>query len=174
MPQMLASLEVFELKKLHTVAVMMGTNDFSRGRSRKLTTLPEKLSCPLQEATVYLNSTILMICMMSYNMMPDAKGLSMNERVRLINGVLREIQRSSFLPLRLLDVPHVMEDSLPGECFSDDIQLDRPKGWKWLNSVFQRHIRNGFAGNWTFYHWFTPKASFLLSQTGGRQVGREN
>ena len=34
--------------------MMMGTNDVSRGESRKMTKLPEKVSCLLQEARIYL------------------------------------------------------------------------------------------------------------------------
>ena len=44
MPKTLASLEMLEVKKKHIVTKMMGTNDDSRGRSRKMTLLPEKLS----------------------------------------------------------------------------------------------------------------------------------
>ena len=62
MPQILVSLEMLQVRKIHTVTMMMGTNDVSRGESRKMTKLPEKVSCLLQEARIYLDPTILTIC----------------------------------------------------------------------------------------------------------------
>ena len=62
MPQLLASLEMLEVRKIHTVTILMGTNDVSRGDWRKITMLPEKVSCLLQEVWIYLDHTILMIC----------------------------------------------------------------------------------------------------------------
>ena len=72
----------------------------------------------------------------------DDNGLNMNERVRHIFGEKLEIQRNSILPLRLLDVAHMMEDSLPDECSSDGIHFNRPKGTQWLNEVLQIHMNS--------------------------------
>ena len=44
------------------------------------------------------------------------------------------------LPMRVLDVARMMEDSLPEDASSDGIHFDRPRGTEWLNGVFQRHI----------------------------------
>ena len=49
-PQMLASLEMLDMVKMFTVTLMMGTNDVSRGESRKVMRLHEKMSCILQGA----------------------------------------------------------------------------------------------------------------------------
>ena len=57
MTQMLASLEMLEVRKNHTVTMMMGTNVVSRGESRKMTMMPEKESCFLQELRIYLDPT---------------------------------------------------------------------------------------------------------------------
>ena len=66
----------------------------------------------------------------------------MNERVRNLNGIIHEIQRRSFLPLRSLDIAHMMEDSLLGGCSSNGIRFDRPKGVERLNNVFQNYINS--------------------------------
>ena len=83
---MYASLEMLDVRKIHRVTMMMGTIDLSRGESRKMTQLPEKVSCLLQEARIFLDSTILTICKVSYNMILGDNGLRMNKRVRHING----------------------------------------------------------------------------------------
>ena len=75
---------------------------------------------------------------MPYIMMQDENGTSMDERVRHINVIIREIQMNNFLPLRLLDVAHLMEDSSPDGSSSDGIHFDRLKGSEWLKKVFQR------------------------------------
>ena len=59
---------------------------------------------------------------------------------RNLNGIVHEIQRSSIMPLRLLDIAHMMEDSLAGGCSSTGIHFDRPRGVERLNNVFQRYI----------------------------------
>ena len=46
---MLASLEILDMEKIYTVTLMMGTNDVSRGESRKVMRLHEKMSCNLEE-----------------------------------------------------------------------------------------------------------------------------
>ena len=72
-------------------------------------------------------------------MMRDENGMRMNERVP---GVIREVQRNSILAMRLLDVAHMMEDSLTDGFSSDCIHFDQPKGVEWLNKVFQRHVNS--------------------------------
>ena len=73
-------------------------------------------------------------------MMFDQHAMEMNEKVRNINGEIRQIQQRSVLPVSLLDVAGLMEHSLPRDASSDGIHFDTPKGTEWLNGVFQRHI----------------------------------
>ena len=61
-PQLLASLEMLDIVKMYTVTLMMGTNDVSRGESRKVMRLHEEMSCILQELRVWFNPAILTIC----------------------------------------------------------------------------------------------------------------
>ena len=58
----------------------------------------------------------------------DESGMRMNERVRHLNGAIHENQRNSILPLRLLEMPRMMEKSLPDGCSSDGIRIDLPGG----------------------------------------------
>ena len=51
-PQLLASLEMMEMAKMYKVTLMMGTNDVSRGESRKVMRLQEKMSCILDELRI--------------------------------------------------------------------------------------------------------------------------
>ena len=48
--QMLASLEKLDMVKMYTVTLMMGTNEVSRGESRKVMKLHEKMSCILEDS----------------------------------------------------------------------------------------------------------------------------
>ena len=57
-------------------------------------------------------------------MMADQNGMSMNERLRPINEIIRQIQKRSVLPMRLLDVARTMEDSLPHNTSSVGIKFD--------------------------------------------------
>ena len=66
--------------------------------------------------------------------------MEMNEKVRNLNKIIRQIHQRSVLPVRLLDVTDQMERSLPKDASSDGIHFDRPRGVEWLNNVFQRHI----------------------------------
>ena len=117
-PQILATLEMLGMTKVYTVTLMIGTNDVSRGEPRKVT-----------------------ICTVPYNMGFDQHAQEMNEKVRNLNGVIREIHRKSVLPLRLLDVAEQMErEGFPDNTSDDGIHFDRPKGVEWLNNVFQEHI----------------------------------
>ena len=73
-------------------------------------------------------------------MMADQNAREMNERVRNIKKIIRQIQQRRVLPMRVLDVARMMEDSLPEYASSYGIHFDRPRGTGWLNGVFQRHI----------------------------------
>ena len=127
MPQMLASLELHGMGKINTVTLMMGTNDVSRGESRKMMRLQDKVSCILEELRIYLDQAVLTICTVPYNMMSDQNARDMNERVRHINGIIRQIQQRSVLRMRLLDMARMMEDSLPETSSSDSFHFDRPR-----------------------------------------------
>ena len=118
----------------------MRTNDVSRGESRKVMKLHEKMSCILQELRIWFDPAILTICTVPYNMMFDQHAMEMNEKVRNIQEETRQIQQRSVLPVRLLDLADLMEHSLPRDASSDGIHFDPPKGTEWLNGVFQRHI----------------------------------
>ena len=109
---MLASLEMLDMVKLYTVTLMMGTNDASRGESRKVMRLNEKMSCILQELRFCFDPAILTICTARYNMKFDQHAMEMNEKVRNINKEIRQIQQKSVLPVRLLDVADLMASIL--------------------------------------------------------------
>ena len=137
-PQMLASLEMLDMMKMYTVTLMMGTNDVSRGESRKVMRLHEKLSCILEELRIDLDPAILTICTVPYNMKADQHAREVIDKVRNINEIIRQIQQRSLLPVRLL--ADMMERSLLDDASSDGIHFDKPRGIEWLNGVFQRHI----------------------------------
>ena len=88
---MLASLEMLDMVKMYTVTLMMGTNNVSRGESGKVMRLHEKLSCILEELRIYLDPAILTICTVPYNMKAAQHARKMNEKVRNINEVIRQI-----------------------------------------------------------------------------------
>ena len=138
-PQMLASLERLNMVKMYTVTLMMGAK-VSRGESRKVMRLHEKRSCILEELRIQMHPAILTICTIPYNMKTNQHAMEMNEKVRNINEIIRQIQQTSVLPVRLLDMADMMEQSFPDDASSDGIHFDRPKGVEWLNGVFQRHI----------------------------------
>ena len=48
MPQILASLEMLGMARVYTVTLLIGTNDVSRGESRKVMRLHDKMSCILE------------------------------------------------------------------------------------------------------------------------------
>ena len=96
---MLASLGILDIVKMYTVTLMMGTNDGSRGESRKVIRLHEKMSCILEELRIYLDPVILTICTFPYNMKFDQHAREMNEKRRNINEVIRHIQQRSVLPV---------------------------------------------------------------------------
>ena len=88
-----------------------------------------------------MDPILLTVCTVPYNMKFDQHALEMNEKVRNLNGVIREIHRKSVLPIRLLDVAERMEQAgFPEDTSNDEIHFDRPRGVEWLNDVFQGHI----------------------------------
>ena len=134
---MLASLEILDMTKMYTVTLMLGTNDVSRGEQRKVMRLQEKMSCILEELRIYLDLAILTICTVPHNMMArEMNAREINDRVRNLNEIIRQIQQRSVLPVGLLDVASLMEHSLPDDASSDGIHFDRPRGMEWLNGVF--------------------------------------
>ena len=139
-PQTLASLEMLGMARMYTVTLMMGTNDMSRGESRKVMRLHDKMSCILEELRIHMDPAILTYCTTTYNMKADQHAMEMNEKVRNLNEIFRQIHQRSVLPVRLLDVADQMERSFPEDASSDGIHFDRPRGVEWLNDVFQRHI----------------------------------
>ena len=139
-PQMLASPEMVGMAKMYTVTLMMGTNDVSRGELRKVMRLHDKISCILEKLRIQMDRAILIVCAISYNLMADQHAMEMNEKVRVLNGIIKQIHQRSVLPIRLLDVADHMEQSFPEDASSDGIHFDRPRGVEWLNDVFQRHI----------------------------------
>ena len=54
-PHMLASLEMLGMVKMYKVTLMMGTNDLSRGESRKVMRLHDKMSCILEELRIQMD-----------------------------------------------------------------------------------------------------------------------
>ena len=140
MPHMLASLEMLGMARMYTVTLMMGTNDVSRGESRKIMRLHDKVSCILEELRIQMDPAILTVCATPYNMKADQHAMEMNEKVRNLNEIIRQIHQRSVLPVRLLDVADQMERSFPEDASSDEIHFDRHRGVEWLNDVFQRHI----------------------------------
>ena len=87
-----------------------------------------------------MDPATLTICTIPYNKKADQHAMEMNEKVRNINEIIRQIQQRSVLPARLLDVADMMERSFPDDASSDGIHFDRSKGVEWMNGVFQRHI----------------------------------
>ena len=154
-PQMLASLEMVGMAKMYTVTLMMGTIDVSRGELRKVMRLHDKRSCILEELRIQMDPAILKVCTITYNMKAGQHAMEMNEKVRGLNEIIRQIHQRSVLPVRLLDVADQMERSFPEDGSSDGIHFDRPRGVEWLNDVFQRHINELKA-----YLLETPRFTF--------------
>ena len=102
--------------------------------------LHDKMSCILEELRIQMGPAILTICTIPYNMKADQHAMEMNEKVRNLNEIIRQIHQRSVLHVRLLDVADLMESSLPEDASSDGIHFDIPRGVEWLNNVFQRHI----------------------------------
>ena len=53
--------------------------------------LQMKLSCTLEKLRIYLDPAILTICTVPYNMMADQNAREMNDRVRNLNEIIRQI-----------------------------------------------------------------------------------
>ena len=174
-PQMLATLDMLGMTKVYTVTLMVGTNDVSRGEARKITRLHDKVSCLLEELRIQMDLILLTICTVPYNMMFDQHALEMNEKVRNLNKVIRDIHRKSVLPVRLLDVAERMEkEGFPEDTSSDGIHFDRPRGAGWLNDVFQEHI-NALEADLLETAQFTlgppPNPPFLASRALSGRLG---
>ena len=174
-PQILATLEMLGMTKVYTVTLMIGTNDVSRGEARKVTRLHDKMSCLLEELRIQMDPILLTVCTVPYNMKFDQHALEMNEKVRNLNGVIREIHRKSVLPIRLLDVVERMEQAgNPEDTSSDGIHFDRPRGAEWLNDVFQGNI-NALEADLLETAQFTlgppPNPPFLASRAFSSRLG---
>ena len=139
-PQILPALEMLGMARMYAVTLMMGTNDVSRGESRKVMRLHDKMSCILEELRIQMDPAILTVCTTPYNLKADQHALEMNEKLRNLNEIIRQIHQRSVLPVRLLDVADPMERSFPEDASSDELHFDRPRDVEWLNDVFQRHI----------------------------------
>ena len=111
----------------------------SMGESRKMMRLQDKVCCILEELRMYLEPAVLIICTVPYNMMADQNAREMNERVRNIIEIIRQIQQRSVLPVRVLYVPRMMEDCLPENSSSDGIHFDRPRGTEWKRRLSEAH-----------------------------------
>ena len=174
-PQMLATLEMLGMTKVYTVTLMIGTNDVSRGEARKITRLHDKMSCLLEELRIQMDPILLTVCTVPYNMKFDQHALEMNEKVRNLNRVIREIHRKSVLPVGLLDVAERMEQAgFPEDTSNDGIHFDRPRGADWLNDVFQGHI-NALEADLLETTQFTlgppPNSPFLASRALSGRLG---
>ena len=55
-PQMLASLEMLGMASIYPVTLIIGTNDVSRGESRKVKRLHDKMRCILEELRIQMDS----------------------------------------------------------------------------------------------------------------------
>ena len=58
----------------------------------------------------------------------DQHAMEIDEKVRNINEVIRQIQQKSVNPVRLLDAADLMERSLSDNASSDGIHFDTPRG----------------------------------------------
>ena len=174
-PQMLATLDMLGMTKVYTVTLMIGTNDVSRGEARKIMRLYDKMSCLLEELRIQMDPILLTVCTVPYNMMFDQHALEMNEKVRNLNKVIRDIHRKSLLPVRLLDVAERMEkEGFPEDTSNDGIHFDRPRGAEWLNDVFQEH-KNTLESDLLETAQFTlgppPNPPFLASRALSGRLG---
>ena len=175
MPQILASLEMLGMARVYTVTLMIGTNDVSRGGSRKVMRLHDKMSCILEELRIQMDPAILTVCTIPYNMKADQHAMEMNTKVRNLNEVVRQIHQRSVLPIGLLDVAEQMERAaFPDDASSDGIHFDWPRGLEWLNDVFQRHI-SALEADLLETAQFTfgppPNPPFLASKTLSSRLG---
>ena len=160
--------------KMYRVTLMMVTNDVSRGESRKVMRLHEKMSCILHELRICFGPAILTICTVPYNIKCDQHAMEMNEKVRNITEVIRQVQQRSVLPVRLLDVADLMERSLPEVVSPDGIHFDSHKGRDWLNGVFQRHknlLESDLLEMAQFTFVLPPKPPFFAPRALSSRLG---
>ena len=116
-PQMLASLEMLGMARMYTVTLMMGTNDVSRGESRKVMRLHDKMSCILEELRIQMDPAILTICTIPYNMKADQHAMEMIEKVRNLNEIIRQADTSEECPSRQIAGRSRSDGAiLPGGC----------------------------------------------------------
>ena len=175
MPQILASLEMLGMARVHTVTLMIGTNDVSRGESRKVMRLHDKMSCILEELRIQMDPAILTVCTITYNIKADQHAMEMSTKLRNLNEIIRQIHQRSVLPVGLLDVAEQMERSVfPDDASSGGIHFDRPRGVEWLNDVFQRYI-SALEAELLETAQFTieppPNLPFLNSRTLSSRLG---
>ena len=173
-PQILASLEMLGMARVYTVTLMIGTNDVSKGESRKVMRLHDKMSCILEELRIQTDPAIFTVCTIPYYMKADQHAMEMNTKVRNLNEIVRQIHQRSVLPIGLLDVAEQMERSFPDDASPDGIHFDKPRGVEWLNDVFQRHISSLEAdlletAQFTFGP--PPNPPFLASRTLSSRPG---
>ena len=102
-PQMWASLEMLGMKKMYMMTLMMGTNNVSRGESRKVMRLHDKMRGILKELRIQMDPAILTVCTSPYNMKADQYAMEMNEKVRNLNEIIRQIHHISELEADLLE-----------------------------------------------------------------------
>ena len=129
--------------------------------------LHDKMSCILDPA-------VLTICNIPYNMKDDQHAMEMNEKVRNLNELIRQIHQRNILPVRLLDVADQMERSFSEDASSDGIHFDRPRGVEWLNDVFQRHIsalEADLLGTAQFAFGPPPNPPFLATRPLSSRLG---
>ena len=93
-PQMMATLEMLGMARVYTVTLMIGTNDVSRGESRKVMRLHDRISCILEELRIQMDPAILTVCTIPYNMKADQHAMEMNTKVRKLNEIIRQIHQS--------------------------------------------------------------------------------
>ena len=161
----MASLEMLDMVKMHTVNLMMGTNDVSRGEPRKVMRLQEKMSYILEELMIYLYPVVLTICTVPYNIKAHQHARDMNDKLHNLNELTRQIQQRSVLPVRLLGVTNSMKQSLPDDASSDDIHFDRPGlgAAEWCLPKPHKHAGVGHAGDSPVSLRPTPNTSLLRS-----------
>ena len=76
------------MARVYTVTLMIGTNDVSRGESRKVMRLHDKLSCILEELRIQTDPAVLTVCTIPYNVKADQNAMEMNTKVRNLNEVV--------------------------------------------------------------------------------------
>ena len=87
------------MTKMYTVTLMMGTNDVSRGELRKVMRLHDKMSCILEDMRIQMDPAILTVCTIPNNMMADEHAMEMNEKVRVLNEIIKQIHQRSVLQI---------------------------------------------------------------------------